>query len=106
MRPGPAPLPTALHFNTFSIYISLIKGQQPSFKHFLCGGSKAAIVISDEFLNDQLQCLHLYRCFHKAGDNDICKTIEQSVTFSDNKINLYPTTLTASDVENVTVFLT
>ena len=94
-----------IHFNMFSIYVSLTKGQRPSFKHFLCGGNKA-IAISDEFLNNQLQCLRLYRCFHEAGDVDICKTIERSVTFSDKMINLMETSLTASDVECVTVFLT
>ena len=94
-----------IHFNMFSIYVSLTKGQQPSFKHFLCDGNKA-IAISDEFLNNLLQCLRLYRCFHEAGDVDICKTIERSVTFSDKKINLSSTRLTASDVECVTVFLT
>ena len=94
-----------IHFNMFSIYVSLTKGQRPSFKHFLCGGNKA-IAISNEFLNNQLQCLRLYRCFHEAGDVDICKTIEQSVTFSDKKIYLMGNSLTASDVECVTVFLT
>ena len=94
-----------IHFNMFSIYVSLTKGQRPSFKHFLCGGNKA-IAISDELLNDELQCLRLYRCFHEAGDVDICKTIERSVTFSDKEINLSLTSLTASDVECVTVFLT
>ena len=94
-----------IHLNTFSIYISLTKGQRPSFKHFLCGGNKA-IAISDKFLNNQLQCLYLYRCFHKAGDDDICKTIERSVTFSNKEINFRSTILTASDVESVAVFLT
>ena len=94
-----------IHFNMFSIYVTLTKGQRSSFKHFLCGGNKA-IAISDKFLNNQLQCLRLYRCFHEAGDVDICKTIERSVTFSDKEINLWGTRLTASDVECVTVFLT
>ena len=94
-----------IHFNMFSIYVSLTKGQRPSFKHFLCGGNKA-IAISDKFLNNRLQCLRLYRCFHEAGDVDICKTIERSVRFSDKEINLNYTSLTASDVECVTVFLT
>ena len=99
-----------IHFNMFSIYVTLTKGQRPSFKHFLCGGNKA-ITISDKFLNNPLQCLRLYRCFHEAGDVDICKTIERSVTFSDKEIHLsrietFSTRLTASDVECVTVFLT
>ena len=91
-----------LHFNMFSIYITLTKGQQSSFKHFLCGGNKA-ITISDKFLNNQLQSIRLYRCFHEAGDADICRTIEQSVN---KEINLSGTRLTAIDVECVTVFLT
>ena len=94
-----------IHFNMFSIYVSLTKGQRPSFKHFLCSGNKA-ITISDKFLNDQLQCLHLYHCFHEAGDVNICETIEQSVIFSNKRINLRDTRLTASDVVCVTVFLT
>ena len=95
-----------IHFNMFSIYVSLTKGQRPSFKCFLCGGNKA-ITISDEFLNNQLRCLRLYRCFHEAGDVNICKTIERSVTFSNKEIiNLKGNRLTASDVECVTVFLT
>ena len=96
---------SSIHFNMFSMYVSITKGKRPSFKHFLCGGNKA-IIISDEFLNNKLQCFHLYRCFHEAGDVGICKTIEESVTFSDEKINLSGTRLTASDVECITVFLT
>ena len=94
-----------IHFNMFSIYVSITRGQRPAFKHFLCGGN-TAIIISDEFLNDQLQCLRLYHCFHEADDIENCKAIEQSVTFGDKKINLRWTTLTASDVGCVTVFLT
>ena len=94
-----------IHFNMFSIYISLTKGQRPSFKHFLCGGNKAT-TISYKFLKDELRCLHLYHCFHEAGDKEICKTIEQSVVFSKKRIDLSNATLTPSNVESVTVFLT
>ena len=94
-----------LHFNMFSIYVALTKGQRSSFKHFLCSGNKA-IAISDKFLNDQLQSIRLYRCFHEAGDGHICRTIERSVTFRNKEINLSCTPLTAIDVECVTVFLT
>ena len=87
----------------FSMYVAITKGRRSSFKHFLCGGDKS-IAISNKFLNDQLQCILLYRCFHEAGDDDICKTIEQSVKFSNKEIYLSSTT--ASDVECVTVFLT
>ena len=96
-----------IHFNMFSIYVSITRGQRPSFKHFPCCGN-TAITISDEFLNDQLQCLRLFHCFREADDIKNCKAIQQSVTFGDKKINLRSTTLTASDVECVhrTVFLT
>ena len=98
---------SSIHFNMFSIYVAITKGQRPSFKHFLCGGDKM-ITISDKFLSDQLQCILLYWCFYEAGDVDICKTIERSVpfTFGNKKINLSYSTLTASDIECVTVFLT
>ena len=95
----------SIHFNMFSIYVAITKGQRPSFKHFLCDGDKS-IVISDKFLKGQLRCIQLYWCFHEAGDHDICKTIEQSVTFTNKVINLSGIKLTASDVEYVTVFLT
>jgi len=94
-----------IHFNMFSMYITLTKGQQPSFKHFLSGGNKG-ITISDKFLHKQLQCFRLYSCFHEAGDVDICDTIEQSVAFSNKKISLSYIKLTANDVQCITVFLT
>ena len=76
------------------------------FQTFPCPAVTKAIAISDVFLDNRLQCLRLYRCFHEAGDVDICKTIERSVTFSDKMINVGGTTLTATDVECVTIFLT
>ena len=94
---------SAVHFNMFSMYISLTNGHP--FKQFLCDRNKA-IVISDKFLYNQLQCLRLFCCFHEVGDVNISKTIEQSVNFRDKKINLDSTSLTATDVECVSVFLT
>ena len=91
----------SIHFNMFSMYIALTKGQRPSFKYFLSGGNKE-VIISDKFLDNQLQCFRLYYYFHEAGDVDICKTIEQSIAH----IDLSNITLTASDMECVTVFLT
>ena len=94
-----------VHFNMFSIYVTLTKGQRPSFKHFLCNGNKT-ILISDKFLSNQLQCFRLYHCFHEAGDVDICKTIEQSIIFRSKVIDLSDARLTAGDMECVTVFFT
>ena len=94
-----------IHFNMFSIYISLTKGQQYSFKRFLCGGNEA-IAISDKFLENQLKCLRLYRCFNEAGDHTLCNTIERANIFHDRVIRLVGTTLTGSDMECISLFLT
>ena len=93
-----------IHFNMFSIYISLTKGQRASFKIFLSGGNKA-ITISHEFLKDQLKCLQLYHHFNEADDHAMCKTIEQAPIFSGKSIYL-DTTLTASNMDSVSLFLT
>ena len=87
------------------MYISLTKGQRPSFKTFLSGGNKA-ITISHEFLKDQLKCLQLYRHFNEADDHTMCRSIEQAPMFNGKEISLLNTTLTASNVECVSLFLT
>ena len=92
------------HFNMFSIYISLTKGQRSSFKTFLSGGNET-IAIADKFLKDRLKCLRLYRCFNEAEDYKMCKTIEQAEIFKSEEINLVGT-LTASDMECISLFLT
>ena len=94
-----------IHCNMFSIYTSLTKGQRPAFKKFLSGGNEA-ITISHEFLKNQLQCLHLYHCFNEANDHRMCDTIEQAEIFCDKIINPWVTTLTASDMECISLFLT
>ena len=63
------------------MYITLTKGQRSSFKHFLSGGDKS-VGISDKFLKNQLQCFHLYHCFHEAGDFHTYKIIEQAEKFT------------------------
>ena len=94
-----------IHFNMLSIYISLTKGKQSSFKAFLSDGNKA-IAIANKFLNDQLKCLRLYRCFNEVEDYIMCKTIEQASIFKSKQINLRNITLTASDMECISLFLT
>ena len=96
---------TDVHFNVFSIYISLTKGQRPSFKQFLSGGN-TAITISPEFLEDQLKSFHLYRWFNEAGDHAMCNTIEQAEIFRNKMISLAGTPLTSSDMECLSAFLT
>ena len=94
-----------IHSNMFSIYISLTKGQRSAFKQFLSGGNQA-IAISDKFLKHQLKCLILYRCFKEAGDHTLCNTIERANIFHDRAISLSGKTLTGSDMECISLFLT
>ena len=94
-----------VYFNTFSLYISLTKGQRSSFKQFLSDGNKA-IAISPKFLKDQLKCLRLYRIFNEADDHAMCYTIEQAEIFRNKIINLYNTTLLSNDMECLSLFLT
>ena len=93
-----------LHFNMFSMYIALTKGQQSSFKNFLSDGDRA-IPISSKFLDDQIKCFRLYHCFHEAGDTVMCNAIEQSEIFKEQMINLRHTRLTTSEVECAAIFL-
>ena len=93
------------HFNMFSMYISLTKGQRSSFKSFLAGGNKTT-AIADNFLQDRLKCIHFYRCFIEADDHIMCNTIEQADVFKSKDIDLGGTTLTGSDLECLPLFLT
>ena len=93
-----------IHFNMFTMYIALTKGQRSSFKKFLSSGNEA-IAISDKFLTDQLKCLRLYSCFKEAGDTRLCDTIERADIFHNRAIDLGGTALTASDVECISLFL-
>ena len=93
-----------IHFNMFSIYISLTKGQRSSFKHFLSGGNQV-VTISHHFLKNQLKSFHLYCCFKEAGDYAICNIIEQAEFFDNKIIYLGFTALMASDMECISLFL-
>jgi len=94
-----------LHANMFSIYVTLSKGQRSSFKKFLSGGDDK-IAISSEFLLDQLKCFRLFRCFHDALDYRLCKAIEEAEIFNKKQIYLGHTSLSANDLECVSLFLT
>ena len=94
-----------IHYNTFTIYISLTKGQRSSFKTFLSGGNEA-IAIAGKFLKHLLKCLRLYKCFNEAEDYKMCQTIERAEIFKSKVITLQYTTLTASDMECISLFLT
>ena len=91
------------YLNTFSMYIALTKGQQPSFKMFLSDGNKR-INISEQFLNQVNTCFHLYYCFYEAGDEKMCKSIANAQVF-DNKI-IKTRVSSPIVVERLTLFLT
>ena len=93
-----------IHFNMFTMYIALTKGQRSSFKKFLSSGNEA-ITISDEFLKDQLKSLRLYRAFKEADNTRLCDTIERADIFHNRVIDLEYTAFTASDIECISLFL-
>ena len=87
----------------FNFYVSLTKGQNPSFKQYLCNGSDATIPIAENFLKNKMKRLCLYHCFYEAKDKKMCHVIEE--TFSDGIIK-FPVPLSPSDLLDVTVMLT
>ena len=94
---------TDTHTNLFTIYLTLTEGQQSSFRKFLSGGNDT-IAIHSKFLNDQLKCIQLYRCFNEASSDDhVCRTIERK--FSNGIISLNYTTLSTNDIENIATLL-
>ena len=93
-----------IHSNMFTIYITLTKGQRPAFRKFLSGGDDS-VAIHSKFLNDKLKCIHLYRCFNEASDDDrVCRTIKRK--FSNGILYFSNTTLSTNDIENIATFLT
>ena len=86
------------------MYITITRGQWSPFKQFLSGEDKT-IAISHTFLDKQLICFHLYRCFHEAGDDRICHSIGQSEALNYGKIDLSLSRLMTTDMECVAVFL-
>ena len=104
-----------IHSNMFAIYISITKGQHPSFKQFVkpslgrrLKGFLTGEQVENRFLGDKVKCFRLFRCFFEAGDKEMCTTIEnaESLNLNSKIIDLSDNTLSPSDVECVTVFLT
>ena len=110
-----------MHSSMFTIYVSLTKGQRPSFKQFIkpslgqrLKGFLTGEQVGNRFLGDKLKCFHLFRCFFEAGDKEMCRSIEntKSLTLNSKTIMINDcfekqyTRLSPSDVESVTVFLT
>ena len=111
-----------IHSNMFAIYVSLTKGQRPSFKQFIkpsLGQRLKSFLIGSQvanrFVDDQVKCFRLFRCFFEAGDKDVCRSIENAAIFNSKNIiiNSYglfssnsATTLSPSDVVCLAMFLT
>ena len=96
---------STVHTNMIAMYITITRGQRSPFKQFLSSGNKAK-AISNIFLANQLTSFHLYRCFHEAGDDWVCHSIEQSEVLNHKKIDLSLSRLMATDMECVAIFLT
>ena len=76
------------HFNMFSMYISLTKGQKPSFKKFLSSESCFRMLLYNDYtlpdnkfnefiFHKRSHFFRLYHCFYESGDVDTCKIIEK-----------------------------
>ena len=94
-----------VHENMFNIYISITKGQRPSFQTFL-SDEDDNVAISSKYLCNQLKCFYLFRSFYEAGDTRMCMSIEEATIFKDKEIDLSSTKLSATDLECVLLFLT
>ena len=93
-----------LHYNMFSMYVGLTKGQRSSFRKFLAG-SDSQHGIAEKFLKEQTKCLYLYKHFYEAGDKEMCKHICKATTFSERIINLRGVILLPHDVNCLGFFL-
>ena len=89
-----------IHFNMFSMYMALTKGQRLAFKQFLSQNQNIT-----KFLQNQLLCLRLYRYFSEANDYSMCETIQQARFFSHKIISLRNTNLNNSDMDCIALFL-
>ena len=101
-----------IHSNMFAIYITMTKGQRPSFKQFIkpsLGQRFKSFLtgaqVANRFFDDQVKRFRLFRCFYEAGDKEMCTSIENAETLNFS-ITLSGITLSPSDVECMTVFLT
>ena len=91
------------HWNMFSLYVGLTKGQHSSFKKLLSEDGHE-VGIAKKFLTDQAVCLYLYQCFYEAGDEEMCRNIADAEVFSNRIIKLRGPML-PTDVTTLTLFL-
>ena len=108
-----------IYSNMFAIYITLTKGQRPSFKQFIkpsLGQRFKSFLtgaqVANRFLANEIKCFHFFRCFYEAGDKEMCRSVENAEIFRSKIISLLLLAvarnirLSPNDVECMTVFLT
>ena len=91
--------------NMFSMYVAMTKGQHSAFKQFLSDGN-STVRIAHKFLNDQLKCLRLFKCFYEAEDEAMYSYIDKATVFNSKTISLRFNSLSSSDMECLGLFLT
>ena len=92
------------HSNMFSMYVAMTKGQNPAFKQFLSDGN-CMVRIAGKFLDDQLKCLRLFKCFYEAEDEVMYGYIDKATVFNSKAISLRFNKLSPSDIECLGLFL-
>ena len=93
------------HSNMFSMYVAMTKGQHSAFKQFLSDGN-CTVRIAHKFLDDQLKCLRLFKCFYEAEDEEMYGYIDKATVFNSKAISLRFNQLSPSDIECLGLFLT
>ena len=104
------------YFNTWIMYVALIKDQPFAFRHFLSGNwlrlstkfhlwwsGKAYIGISRNMKESKIKRLHLFQCFTEAGNDDMCHYIGNLL--QDGTIDLSGQTLSAVELYTLSSFL-
>ena len=77
------------------------------------GGSSlegSDIAISTEILKNENMCLRLFKCFHEAGDKDVCSKFIKAGCFcgsyDEDSVNIYIDSLSPCDAECLGLVLT
>ena len=114
---------SGFYTNTFTMYMGITKGQRPAFKQYLNGNSSwfaymyrfigdylplfmynPIIEIRPGLLTNTRVCLHLFRCFHEADDEMLCREISKCKHFSEGTVSISDALL-PSDIECLGIFL-
>ena len=105
------------YYNTWIMYVGLLKNISTALKHFLSGNWLKTFTIFHEWWNpttytyipkqitdDKLKCLYLFQCFSEAENDDLCKCVGQ--VLQKNEIDLSGQVLSAVNILTISMFLT